>query len=55
MISPQVLANTILKKAFEEDIPVTPMKLQKLVYFICREYMQNNDGEDLISEDFLAW
>lgn len=55
MVSVQALANTVLKKSFDEKIPVTPMKLQKLLYFICAQYMKNNDGKPLISERFEVW
>lgn len=55
MVSVKALANTILKRAFTESIDVTPMKLQKIMYFICRDYVQQTKGKRLISEDFLAW
>lgn len=54
MVSVKALANTILRLAFTETIEVTPMKLQKIMYFICRDYVQST-GKRLISEDFLAW
>lgn len=54
MVSVQALANTVLKKSFEESIPVSPMKLQKLLYFIYRDYLQTYHKK-LISEDFLCW
>lgn len=54
MVSVQALCNTILKKSFDEGVRVTPMKLQKLLYFIYRSYLQKF-GQSLFSEDFLAW
>lgn len=54
MVSVQALANTVLKKAFEEKRPVTPMKLQKLIYFIYADYLQTMD-EPLLSERFEVW
>lgn len=54
MITVQALANTVLKKAFEESINITPMKLQKLLYFIYRDYLQNTNNP-LFKEDFLVW
>lgn len=54
MISVQALCNTVLKKAFSENIPVTPMKLQKLLYFIYREYLRQT-GRPLFSEPFETW
>ena len=54
MISVQALSNTILKKSFDENIPVSPMKLQKLIYFIYRNYLQNT-GSPLFTEEFQTW
>lgn len=51
----QAVCNTILLKAFTEKIPVTPMKLQKLLYFTYREYLRKNNGHPLFSEQFEAW
>ena len=54
MISATVLCNNVLNRAFAENIPVTPMKLQKLLYFICSEYIKQT-GQSPISESFLVW
>lgn len=54
MISVQALSNTILKKSFDENIPVSPMKLQKLIYFIYRDYLQRT-GDSLFTEEFETW
>lgn len=54
MISVTALSNTILRKSFSEAIPVSPMKLQKLLYFIYRDYLKEYD-KPLFSEHFLAW
>ena len=51
---PTTACNNILKRAFEEDIQVTPMKLQKLLYFSACEYIRLT-GEDLFSERFSVW
>lgn len=50
----QALVNTLLKRAFDERVTITPMKLQKLIYFIYREYLQQT-GRPLISEKFECW
>lgn len=50
----QALCNTILKKSFTEGISVTPMKLQKLLYFIYRDYLKVFD-KDLFTEKFEVW
>ena len=39
-INPLFVANNLLNLAFKEKSPVTPMKLQKLLYFIYRDYLQ---------------
>lgn len=54
MVSSQVVANTFLYHAFNEDISITPMKLQKLMYFLYREYAQKT-GQPLFSDQFEAW
>lgn len=54
MVPVQAVCNTILLKSFEENISVTPMKLQKLVYFIFKDYLEST-GKELFSEQFEAW
>ncbi len=53
-LSPTILCNNILVRAFQSNTPVTPMKLQKLMYFIACEYAKETDS-DLFSEDFEVW
>lgn len=53
-MSATVVCNNILRRAFEGSIPVSPMKLQKLLYFISCEYVKST-GSDLFSEDFGVW
>ena len=50
----QAVCNTILMKSFEEKITVTQMKLQKLLYFVFKDYLQKTD-EALFSEQFETW
>lgn len=50
----QAVCNTILQLAFNEKIPVSPMKLQKLLYFVYRDYLKAT-GSELFSEKFEAW
>ena len=55
MISATILSNNILKRAFkEQNIEVTPMKLQKLIYLIYKSYLKKT-GDSLFAEKFLAW
>lgn len=48
------IANTILDKAFNERIPITQMKLQKLIYILYKEYLQRTK-KSLFGESFQAW
>ncbi len=52
--NPLWVANNLLHLSFQEKIPVTPMKLQKLLYFIYRDYLQKTK-KALFSERFEAW
>lgn len=54
MVSAISVGNSILKRAFEEDIDVTPMKLQKLIYIVYKEYLKKTD-QPLFSERFEVW
>lgn len=49
-----VLSNNILYRAKNEKVPVTPMKLQKLLYYVCVKYMKDTN-EYLLSETFEVW
>ena len=48
------VANSFLRRSFEEKRFVTPMKLQKLLYFLYRDYLQKT-GQPLFSERFACW
>jgi len=49
-----VLSNNILLRAKREHIKVTPMKLQKLLYYVCTRYVKET-GKSPISEQFEVW
>lgn len=49
-----VLSNNLLLRARQENIKVTPMKLQKLLYYVCVKYAKET-GEIPISEPFEVW
>ena len=53
-LSPSIVCNNILQRAFSENIPVTPMKLQKLLYFVSCEYVKETNIS-MLSEDFSVW
>jgi len=48
------IANTILYCAFKNKTDITPMKLQKLMYFVYKKYLQDTDMP-LFSERFEPW
>ena len=52
--SSTVICNNVLKRAKSENIKVTPMKLQKLLYFVSCEYVKAT-GTELLSEHFEVW
>lgn len=52
--SPTMIANNVLSRAFAERISVSPMKLQKILYFVASEY-QKVTRRPLLEEPFLTW
>lgn len=54
MMNPLVVSNNIIDRAFSENIVVTPMKLQRLLYCIYREYLQKT-RVPLFAERFETW
>ena len=54
MVNALNVGNSILKKAFAEDIDITPMKLQKMIYFTYRGFLQET-GSPLFNERFEVW
>lgn len=53
-MSPLVVCNNILSRSFDEKIDISPMKLQKLLYFIACEYYKKTNSS-LFSEPFEVW
>lgn len=54
MIDACSVANSILTRSFNENIDITPMKLQKMVYFLYADYL-NKTGRNLFDERFETW
>lgn len=52
--SPLFISNNLLHLSFNENISITPMKLQRLLYFIYRDYLIETN-QSLFSERFEAW
>lgn len=54
MFDTTTVANTILHKAFQEGKNITPLQLQKILYFISSHYAKVSNKK-LINEDFETW
>ena len=52
--SPLFISNNLLHLSFNENISITPMKLQRLLYLIYRDYLIETN-QPLFSERFEAW
>lgn len=52
---PSTICNNVLKRAFDEGVPVSPMKLQKILYFAASEYSKRTGGRVLLAEQFQPW
>lgn len=51
---PANIANNLLSRAFRDHIPVSPMKLQKSLFFVASEY-QKTTRRVLLEEPFSTW
>jgi uncharacterized phage-associated protein len=54
MYNPVFLSNNFLQRSFEDETLVTPMKLQKMMYFLYRDYLKQTN-EPLFAERFMTW
>ncbi len=54
MVDALTVGNSILERAKQENKDITPMKLQKLIYCLYKEYYKNT-GRALFDERFEAW
>jgi uncharacterized phage-associated protein len=52
--SAKAVANAILNKANERSLPISPLKLQKMLYYVCGYYLAVT-GRPLIDRAFEAW
>ena len=53
-LNTQTIANTFIMLGADESIAITPMKLQKLTYFLYKDYLKTT-GKKLFSEQFEKW
>lgn len=49
-----LVANSILTRFFKEGITISPMKLQKMIYIVYKEYL-TRENTLLFSEEFETW
>lgn len=49
------VANGVLELGFRDAVPIDPMKLQKLLFFMHGYYIALRDGDPLLNEPFQAW
>ncbi|MDR2427275.1 MAG: DUF4065 domain-containing protein [Endomicrobium sp.] len=54
MYNPIYTANNFIERSFEDNIYISPMKLQKMLYFFYRDYLKRTN-EPLFAERFMAW
>lgn len=54
MISALDVANSFLERAKKENIDITPMKLQKLIYILYKNYLKTTKNR-LFSDQFEVW
>ena len=54
VVTSVVVANNFIRRAILEEQSLTPLKLQKLIYFLFKEYLQTN-GRELFGERFETW
>ena len=54
MIPVETVCNEIINRSIQENIDLTPLKLQKIIYFIYGYGLQRTN-ELLFSADFYAW
>ena len=54
MVTALNVANNILKRGFTENIDISPMKLQKLVYLVYKKYYHDT-GMLLFGDAFEVW
>lgn len=54
MITALDVANTFLKQAQEDNIDISPMKLQKLIYILYKTYLKEN-RKKLFLDRFEVW
>ena len=54
IFNPLLIANNFIERGITEGYDISPMKLQKLMYFLYRDYL-NTTGDPLFSERFETW
>ena len=55
MVTALNISNNLLQRAFTDKISISPMKLQKLLYFTYKHYLKSTNGIPLFAERFEVW
>ena len=53
-LNPLFVSNNFIDRALKTNIPLSPMKLQKMLYFTYRDYLKAT-GKSLFAERFGTW
>jgi len=54
LISAIAVSNNFIRRGLAEKVEITPLKLQKLVYFLYKDYLQKT-GIEIFSDNFETW
>lgn len=49
------VAKYVLFMCQQEDNPISNLHLQKILYYVQKGYMKQNNGKALFEDDFVAW
>lgn len=49
------VARLLVLTAAKEDRPISSLQLQKVLYFVQRDWMNEHNGNPLFDDDFVAW
>lgn len=55
MYTGKQVASYIIQKCINDRAPISNLQLQKILYFIQRDYLQSAKGNPVFDDDFEAW
>lgn len=53
--TPRQVANNIIEASFRDEVFITPMKLQRILYLVCSDYAKRTEGTRLFVEPWQTW